>query len=294
MVRPMRAPAEEATPGAAEVARGERFAFGENWRRFLEVLDERSISRAERSLQQMLGLDSLEGRRFLDVGCGSGLFSLAARRLGADRVHSFDFDAESVACARELRRRYFEDDPRWTIGQGSVLDEQFVAGLGEWDITYSWGVLHHTGDMWRALELAAGTVRPGGSLFVSIYNDQRGVSRFWGHVKRTYNRLPEGARVPFTVLVMAPHQLLSFLRSVASGRPMAFVRSWTDYGSERGMSRWRDMVDWIGGYPFEVAKPDDVFRFFRGRGFQLEGLTTRGAGSGCNEYVFTRSGTSSG
>ncbi len=97
-----------ATPGtthAAETAAGERFGFGANWARFLRHLDEPRIVAAERSLQQMLGLPSLAGLRFLDAGSGSGLFSLAARRLGAE-VHSFDYDPQSVACTRELRRRH--------------------------------------------------------------------------------------------------------------------------------------------------------------------------------------------
>src|SRR3954451_21086925 len=146
---------------ADEVDRGERFEFGKNWQAFLDVLDDERIADAERSLQQMLGVDSLSGRSFLDAGSGSGLFSLAARRLGAEPVCSFDFDPSSVACTRELRRRFLPDDPSWTIEQGSILDERYVAGLGRWDVVYSWGVLHHTGGMWKALNLAHATVAEG-------------------------------------------------------------------------------------------------------------------------------------
>src|SRR5262245_45349652 len=128
----------------SEVARGERFAFGKNWQEFLRIIDETRIRQAEDSLAVMLRESTLVGKSFLDIGCGSGLFSLAARRLGA-RVHSFDFDADSVACADELRRRYFQGDPQWTIEQGSVLDSHYMSALGNFDIVYSWGVLHHTG-----------------------------------------------------------------------------------------------------------------------------------------------------
>src|ERR1044072_5239228 len=99
----------------------------------------------------MLEVDNLLGKKFLDVGSGSGLFSLAARRLGA-QVHSFDYDPQSVACTGELRRRYFPDDLHWVVQQGSVLDQGYLASLGSFDVVYAWGVLHHTGAMWRALD----------------------------------------------------------------------------------------------------------------------------------------------
>src|SRR6185295_10447431 len=106
------------------------------------------------SLLTMLKERSLEGRRFLDIGSGSGLFSLAARRLGAS-VHSFDLDPESVRCALELRRRFCPADADWRIEQASALDRRYLAALGEFDVVYSWGVLHHTGQMRDALENAA-------------------------------------------------------------------------------------------------------------------------------------------
>ena len=130
----------------AEIKAGGRFEFGANWSHFLALLDESRIADAEKSLCEMLGVTDLRDRRFLDIGCGSGLFSLAARRLGA-QVHSFDFDPQSVACAQELKRRFFPEDSQWRVGQGSVLDLGYLDGLGHFDIVYSWGVLHHTGSM---------------------------------------------------------------------------------------------------------------------------------------------------
>ena len=139
---------------ATEVRTGARFNFGENWTRFLAELTEERINTAEESLRAMLEVRDLKGRTFLDVGSGSGLFSLAARRLGA-RVHSFDYDPLCVACAQELKLRYFQDDAEWTVEQGSALDRAYLSALGVFDIVYSWGVLHHTGDMWQALENVA-------------------------------------------------------------------------------------------------------------------------------------------
>ncbi|RMH79171.1 MAG: class I SAM-dependent methyltransferase [Calditrichaeota bacterium] len=169
-----------------EINQGERFSFGKNWSRFLATLDNERIEKAEESLREMLGVEDLAGRTFIDVGSGSGLFSLAARRLGA-QVHSFDYDPDSVGCTAELKRRYFPDDDAWTVEQGSVLDREYLQGLGQFDVVYSWGVLHHTGDMWSALENVKGLVKPGGELFIAIYNDQGYKSMRWTWIKKNYN-----------------------------------------------------------------------------------------------------------
>lgn len=243
---------------------------------------------AERSLLEMLDSTGLAGKTFLDVGSGSGLFSLAARRLGA-RVRSFDFDPESVACTSELRRRHFPDDARWTVEQGSVLDAGFLDQLGRHDIVYSWGVLHHTGKMWDALRNVAALVTAGGSLYIAIYNDQGRASRRWLKVKRLYNRLPGSLRwlvvLPALVRLWGPTVARDAMR-------LAPLRSWRAYAqaSMRGMSPWRDVVDWVGGLPFEVARPEEILDFYRNRGFQLTRMRTCAGGHGCNEFVFRSSG----
>jgi 2-polyprenyl-3-methyl-5-hydroxy-6-metoxy-1,4-benzoquinol methylase len=267
---------------AEELAQGKRFPFGENWALFLERLDDARIDAAERSVRDLVG--DVDGLRFLDIGCGSGLFSLVARRLGAT-VHSFDFDPLSVGCARELKRRYFPDDPEWTVEEGSVLDRNYLEALGHFDVVYSWGVLHHTGHMWDALGNATLPVAPGGRLVIAIYNDQGWLSNAWKGIKRTYcsGRLGKAAVsawwVPTFYGAYAAYDLLR-------GRP-PWRRS-REHKADRGMSIYRDIHDWLGGYPFEVASVQAIFDFFAQRGFRLDGLTTVGGSSGNNEFLFVR------
>jgi 2-polyprenyl-6-hydroxyphenyl methylase/3-demethylubiquinone-9 3-methyltransferase len=268
-----------------EVARGERFKFGKNWSLFLSFLDEKRIKTAEQSLSEMLELPDLKGKRFLDIGSGSGLFSLAARRLGAT-VHSFDYDPDSVACTNELKRRFFPGDLQWTVEEASVLEKDYLISLGTFDIVYSWGVLHHTGQMWQALDNIWQSVADEGKLFIAIYNDMGSHSTRWRWIKRTYNAIPDFMRVPFTIMAIFPGEIKAILRSIALFKPREYISNWTQYNQLRGMSRWRDMVDWVGGYPYEVAKPEQIFDFYRERGFTLTRLKCGGVGLGCNEFVF--------
>jgi 2-polyprenyl-3-methyl-5-hydroxy-6-metoxy-1,4-benzoquinol methylase len=264
-----------------------RFGFGKNWTNFLSGLDETRIIEAERSLKEMLEVENLQDETFLDIGSGSGLFSLAARRLGAT-VCSFDYDPLSVKCTEELRRRYFPKDTHWMVTQGDVLNEAFLKSLGYFDIVYSWGVLHHTGALWQALDNVAALVRPHGKLFISIYNDQGLTSRRWRRLKKFYNDSSKPLRLMIVFAVGAYWEFLSAgFRLIHLRNPLPF-KKWKEKKKDRGMSVWYDLVDWVGGYPFETAKPEDVLHFCRKKGFDLVRLKTCGGGLGCNEYVFAR------
>ncbi|HUI59266.1 MAG TPA: class I SAM-dependent methyltransferase [Steroidobacteraceae bacterium] len=267
-----------------EIGVGKRFAFGANWQRFLATVDERRIGAAEASLRAMLCAPDLRGKSFLDIGCGSGLFSLAARRLGA-RVHSLDFDPQSVACTEELRRRYCPDDPDWRIEQGSVLDRAYMSALGAFDVVYSWGVLHHTGAMWLALENALDCVEPTqGKLFIAIYNDQGWKSHAWWFIKRAYNGLPRALKPAFVTFISAVVNVLVIVKYTVRLKPKSAVGPLFVDDRERGMSAKYDRIDWIGGFPYEFASFEVLARYLEARGFSLI-ASIRNSSHGCNELA---------
>ena len=275
-----------ATQHEREVTAGRRFSFGRNWASFLKRLNQDRIVEAENNLIEFLGEKSLAGRSFLDVGSGSGLSSLAARRLGAT-VTSFDYDGQSVACTEELRRRYLPDDPFWIIEQGSVLDTEYLAGLGQFDIVYSWGVLHHTGAMWQAMGNLKPIVKTGGLLFIAIYNDCGEVSRSWLERKRRYNGLPQVLRPFYAIYVWMPQELRSLAGSMRSGELRTYIRELTSASSGRGMSWLHDVIDWVGGYPYEYASVKDITEFYRRDGFEPVKICENKS-YGCHQLVFKR------
>jgi len=256
-----------------EVLNKERFEFGNNWKNFQKNLNDYRIKEAENSLKEMLKVKNLECKTFLDIGSGSGLFSLAARNLGAN-VTSFDYDENAVWCTSELKSRFYHQDKKWKIMQGSVLDKNFLSTLSKFDYVYCWGVLHHTGDMWAALENIRYLVNTKGNLFISIYNKQQIASKYWAFVKKTYNRY----KFLRPILI-----LIHFLYPALPSLILKFINK---RKIPRGMTMWHDLIDWVGGYPFEVSTPSEIFKFYKSKGFILSELKTVGGKHGCNEFVF--------
>lgn len=260
------------------------YEFGRNWRSYSRLLTQEKIDNAVRDLARLLP-EGLDGKTFIDVGSGSGLSSLAALRLGCRSLQAIDYDPDSVETSRRLLESAAAGGP-WSCAQRSALDLSPAAD-GLFDVVYSWGVLHHTGDMWRAIDRSCALVEPEGRFVVALYA-RTPLCGFWRREKRLYTHGPKWLRRPMEWLYKA----LYVAGLALSGRnPFRYIG---DYKRNRGMDWQHDVNDWLGGYPYESATPDEVERFMSSRGFALVRAFVKPApiwgalGSPCNEFVFRR------
>lgn len=261
-----------------------RFQFGENWKDFLSHIDESRIVESDKSLKDFLEVEDLTGKSFIDVGSGSGLSSLSARRLGAE-ILSFDYDPHSVACTKELRHKYFPGDDQWEVMQGSILDKEFVDTLGTFDICYSWGVLHHTGALWDALNQVDSLVKPGGQLYVALYNDEGWISSVWYAIKKMYNTHIV-LKLVLTIIMFSVFFLAGLFSDLCRFKNP--INRFKDHKKLRGMSLVHDWKDWLGGFPYEVSSPEKVNSFFEEKNYKLINFKKPIYGFGCNYYLFRK------
>lgn len=175
-----------------------RFGFGKNWENFVDSsFSKERVDTASRELLSLLHVSDLRKFTFLDIGCGSGIHSLAAIEAGAEQVVSFDYDINSVRTTKKLHEMIGKPS-NWTIMQGSVLDKGFMENLGKFDIVYSWGVLHHTGAVWDALGNAKIPLSDNGVLAIALYSYTRYLDgslagwptpEKWLDIKKRYNQV---------------------------------------------------------------------------------------------------------
>lgn len=262
-----------------------RFTFGKNWMDFIKKnFDEARVEISQHHLLDFLGTKDLRGKYFLDIGCGSGLHSLAALRAGAARIVSFDYDQDSVRTTNMLK--VLADSPAtWAVTQGSALDKDFMATLDKGDIVYSWGVLHHTGALWTALQNAASLMKDDGCLYIALYDPthMQPSAEFWVEIKKKYNRRSwigkkymEWWYVWRFIMQKNPRNLGLYLKFKRN-----YLRS-----AGRGMSMHTDIRDWLGGWPFEYATPAEVDEFCCERlGLKQVRLAT---GQACAEYLYVK------
>lgn len=255
------------------------FSFGRNWSDYAQTITDADCADALRDIQFWLGDDFIDGKNVVDAGSGSGLHSLCMFRLGAGKIVSFDYDQESVNTTRSLWKKC-GCPTTWEVRQGSVLDDVFISSLGTYDVVYSWGVLHHTGDMWQAMDNACRLLAPGGTLFVSLY--AKG-PRYEADLalKRKYNNASPFGKKMMTYRWIAN---LMWTRLWRLQNPLGWNEKFV-----RGMNTYHDLIDWLGGLPYEVASGDEVVVFCRKRGLVLERIQPKCEGA-CSIYVFRATG----
>ena len=260
-----------------------RFEFGDNWADFVDKhFSQERVDISRRHLLDFLGRESLEGLSVLDVGCGSGLHSLAAWQAGAHRVLSFDYDPQSVATTRALHQ-LANKPAEWQVMQGSVLDADFMGCFPQADLVYSWGVLHHTGDVWSALRLACGRVTQGGLLYIALYSadmQKDPPPQYWLDVKQRYVAAGQWQRRWMELWFLFRHRM-----NYKPWRLRALLQHARHYKKSRGMNYMTDVRDWLGGWPMEFCYDADVVHFVAAEGFKLEKMKT---GEANTEFLFSR------
>lgn len=262
------------------------FEFGKNWSDYAQKIDDRAIAAAAEGVLRLLPRNAVRGARWLDVGSGSGLHSLAAAKLGASDITAIDIDADSVATTSRILA---EHGVTARVLQKSVFE---LDDLGYFDVVYSWGVLHHTGDMWRAIDCAAGRVAPGGWFALALYQ-KTALCGAWTVEKALYSKAGEPVRKVMRKLYMLAYHLQLALKGKSSAEHA------DTYAQNRGMSFEHDVHDWLGGYPYESVTPEATRSFLVERGFTpvMIGDLKPGLGifgTGCAEFVFRKDGPQKG
>lgn len=259
-----------------------RFAFGKNWYEFITThFGPEAVASAKKHILTFLQRDSLQGIRMLDIGCGSGLHSIAALEAGSKSVHGLDYDINSVNASRFIYKKVGSPQ-NWTIEQGSVLDKEYMDRLGTFDLVYSWGVLHHTGDVWKAMEHAGSRVAPNGYLYIALYSADVQISptaEEWLEIKKKY---VQGSN--WTKRRIEAWYIWRFMmNSNPLSLPRVIKRFKEDNG--RGMRVMTDIRDWVGGWPMEFVWDKDAIEFYEKRGFSLVNIAT---GEANTEFLFRK------
>jgi 2-polyprenyl-3-methyl-5-hydroxy-6-metoxy-1,4-benzoquinol methylase len=259
--------------------RVDRFGFGANWLDYQTSVTDARLAAARADLEAWLGTRSLAGKRVLDIGSGSGVHSLCLHAMGATELVSFDFDAESVEATARLHASAGAP-ASWTVRRGSVLDAAFISSLGTFDLVYSWGVLHHTGQMRQAIAHACRCVNVGGQLFISIYAKGPNYAADLALKQRYHAASLSGKRRMEFEWITERYAL----RRAAGQVP----DDWWTEGRERGMDSYCDLVDWLGGLPYEVATADELITQLRASGIETRRLRECPGDGGCHILVGAR------
>ena len=271
----------------SEIAKGLRFKFGENWQDFSNNLSDSMIKDAILCTKKSLNDAGVEirGKTVIDIGCGSGLFSLAALDLGAKFITSFDYDPSSVECTRKLLQSKNFSNNDFEVLEGSILDDEFISRLSKYDLVYSWGVLHHTGNLKKALKNSCNLTKKNGIIFIALYQ-KTFLDPIWKIEKRFYSSSSK------RIQIIIDRMFIFLIRITYILKRKSFKNFVKNYSNNRGMNYYRDISDWLGGYPYEGITVEECIKFFSRIGFQKLLINKRGKFfakvSSNNEYIFKK------
>ncbi len=253
-----------------------KFSFGKNWQAYSKnALTKKSLMDFKHDFDELFNGIDFKNKKFIDIGFGQGLAILIAAEKGADVV-GIDIDANNIKALNiTLQEMGRVKVPKTDIV--SILDDDYVNRYkSNYDIVHSWGVLHHTGNMTKGFDNACDLVATNGYFICSIYN-RHWSSPIWKIIKYLYNISP-----------LICQQLIN-----GFFYPIIFIAKWIVTGKnpkqkERGMNFFYDVIDWIGGYPYEYATENEIIELVSKKGFVCIKSCPAAVPTGCNEFVFER------
>ena len=143
------------------------FEFGSNWNDFSSLVTKSNLNNAKLSFKK-LGLHKLiKNKSFLDIGCGSGLNLITSLEFGVKKVCGIDIDPDCIKTSKKLLSK-FSNKKNWDVYNLSIFDKK-IEKFQKFDVVYSWGVLHHTGDMYKAIDKSMKLVKYDGYLCLALY-----------------------------------------------------------------------------------------------------------------------------
>jgi len=263
-----------------------RFKFGENWSNYSSSVNLEKIELAKKDIIRLVG--DVSNKSVIDIGCGSGIHTVAFIQLGVKSIVSFDYDLKSVETTKKLVKKFCYKKSKYKVFQADILNIDSLSGLNKrkFDIVYSWGVLHHTGSMFEAIISTTKFLKDNGILVLGLYVKTK-LCNFWYYEKKIFNKykfLQPLIKLPFLFF------LIIGLSLKKRSSPYKIIH---DYKKQRGMSIIFDVNDWLGGFPYESIDDNSLLNFLKLKGFKIVRKFNTNSrigffGAACGEWVLKK------